>query len=829
MELETQGAMKATSEELVEYFTGVLDEASDAIGMSTSEGKHWYQNRAFENLFGNIGQDPPSSVYADEHLGRKVFNTIMAGKKWTGNVKMKGKDGNLLDIFLRAYPIKDNNGDVISLVGVHTDVTQKKQDKKVLHLLHDLGIALSGVINIEKTLALIVNTACKIPDMDCGGVYLVDQDSKALNLLYSKGLSPQFVKNISYYDENSDQAKIIASGNSIFADYSQLKISRDRVKQKEKIHAIAIIPITHNGKAIGALNVASHSINSIPIPTREHLETIASRVGSAIARVIVEEKNIKQHLELQLLSKKLQKEIDEHKLTDKILEVEKDKFRILTEKSPLGISMIQEDGRYLYLNPKFIEMFGYEIDDIPTGKEWFQKVFPDKEYRNHVISTWENDLKEFSIGESRPRNFDVTCKDGSTKEIHFRPVAMENKYQLVIYEDITEKNRLEVQLQQSQKMESIGTLAGGIAHDFNNILSPVIGYTELLLVDTPEKSPIRISLNEVLKGALRARNLVKQILTFSRQTDQEIRPMKVQHILKEVLKLSRSTLPSTIEIKQNIHKKCGMIMADPTQIHQIVMNLITNAFHAMEDSGGTLTVDLKEIDLTRGNIPEPNLTPGPYVCLTIADTGTGMDDETQARLFEPYFTTKERDKGTGLGLAVVHGIVNTYSGAIVVESKHGKGTEFQIYIPRIASDVDTKTEIQPTALQTGNERILLVDDEEPISAIIKSMLERLGYFVTVRNSSTDTLEAFRTAPDNFDLVITDMTMPNLTGDKLAIEIKKIRSDIPVIICTGFSEKVSEGKSSLFGVDGILMKPVSMDQLARTVRIVVDSSDRSTQQ
>jgi len=382
--------------------------------------------------------------------------------------------------------------------------------------------------------------------------------------------------------------------------------------------------------------------------------------------------------------------------------------------------------------------------------------------------------------------------------------------------------------QQSQKMESIGTLAGGIAHDFNNILSPIIGYTELLLGDISEKSPLRISLNKVLRGALRAKDLVKQILTFSRQTDQEKRPMKVQHILKEALKLSRSILPSTIEIKQEIHQACGMIMADPTQIHQIVMNLITNAFHAMEESGGTLTVTLKEIDLTPDNIPDANLLSGPYVCLTIADTGTGIDEKAKARLFEPYFTTKEIDKGTGLGLAVVHGIVSTYRGAIVVESAHGKGTEFKVYIPRIVSEVEVKAEIQPTTALTGNERILLVDDEEAISTMLKAMLERLGYQVTVRNSSTDTLEAFRARPDSFDLVITDMTMPNLTGDKLAIEIKKLRPNIPIILCTGFSEKISEGQSTLFGIDEVLMKPVVMIDLAKAVRNVLDINDRSIQ-
>jgi PAS domain S-box-containing protein len=829
--------MKATIEELLEYFKGALDTASDAIGMSTSEGKHWYQNKAFENLFGDIGQDPPSSVYADEHVGRNIFNTIMAGKRWTGNVTMKGKDGNLLNIFLRAYPIKDANGDVISLVGVHTDVTKEKQDREMLHLQHDLGIALSGATNLEEALTLIVEAVCKIPDMDCGGVYLVNQNSKALNLSYSKGLSPQFVKKISYYEKDSDQAKMITKGKAIFADYSQLKISRDVVKQKEKLRAIAIIPILHRGKAIGALNVASHSINSISLSTREHLETIASQVGSTIARVIVEENNLKQNFELQLLSKKLRTEINEHKLTEKILLEERDKVQKYLDLASVIFVALNDKGEVTLINTKGCELLGYEKEEI-IRKNWFKNFLPKR-----IASKLEHIFTRLLSGEFEVAPYfenPILTKEGNERTIAWHNAMIRDDNGQIVTslssgQDITdqlqaekEKKILETQLQQAQKMESIGTLAGGIAHDFNNILSPVLGYTELLLEDIPEESPLRISVNEVLKGALRARDLVKQILTFSRQAKQETKPLKVQYILKEVLLLSRSTLPTTIQIKQDIYKECGMIMADPTQVHQIVMNLITNAFHAMEESGGTLTVGLKEVDFTQNNLPEPNLTPGPYVCLTIADTGTGMDVETQERLFEPYFTTKERDKGTGIGLAVVHSIVSTYRGAIVVESEHGKGTKFKVYIPRIVSDAETKSEIQPTALLTGSERILLVDDEEPISVMNKAILERLGYQVTVRNSSTDTLEAFRDASENFDLVITDMTMPNLTGDKLAIEIKKIRSDIPVILCTGFSEKISEGKSSLFGIDGIIMKPVSMDELARVVRNVLDSNEQSVQ-
>jgi len=518
-------------------------------------------------------------------------------------------------------------------------------------------------------------------------------------------------------------------------------------------------------------------------------------------------------------------DITERQKAEESLKESEENYRILFDNAPDLIVLIDTEGNFLDINKKFEEESGYSREELIQTNAFTNGILTESSV-NRTIPHFEELLagKKWVLLE-----VEGVTKGGSKNpyELTAVPITKDSKVVAVLatLRDLTERKQLERKLQQSQKLESIGTLAGGIAHDFNNILSPVMGYTELLLREVPEESPLRIYLNEVLKGALRARDLVKQILAFGRQTDQEIKPLKVQHLLKEVLELSRSTLPTTIQIKQDIYKECGMIMADPTQVHQVVMNLITNAFHAMEDTGGNLTVGLNEIDLTHDNLPELNITPGPYVCLTVADTGTGMNDETLERLFEPYFSTKERDKGTGIGLAVVHGIVSTYSGAVVVESELGKGTEFKVFIPRIVSEVvETKTETQPIALLTGNERILLVDDEEPISMMIKTMLERLGYQVSVRNSSTDTLKAFRAVPDRFDLVITDMTMPNLTGDKLAIEIKKIRPDIPIILCTGFSAKVSEGKSSDFGIDGVLMKPVALVELAKALRNVLDRTD-----
>jgi PAS domain S-box-containing protein len=397
--------------------------------------------------------------------------------------------------------------------------------------------------------------------------------------------------------------------------------------------------------------------------------------------------------------------------------------------------------------------------------------------------------------------------------------------------DITERKQaeeerriLEAQLQQAQKMESIGTLAGGIAHDFNNILSPIILYTEMVLEDLPGESPLRFNLKEVYNASIRAKDLVKQILTFSHQAEQEKIPLIINSIIKEALILLRASLPSTIEIRQNIKVEDGLVLADPTQIHQILINLCTNAAHSMRERGGVLEVSLVDVDLHLEDTDHTvDLVPGQYIKLTVSDTGHGIEPTIMDKIFDPYFTTQEKGKGTGLGLSVVHGIVNTHGGHISVYSEPDKGARFDVYLPLFdLSDIKAET-VSTEKLTIGNEHILLVDDEKPIIDVVQQMLERLGYQVTVRTSSIEALEAFRASMDKFDLVITDLTMPNMTGDKLAEELMNIRPDIPIILCTGFSENMSKKRAESLGIKGFLMKPIVTSELAKLIRDVINKS------
>ena len=393
-----------------------------------------------------------------------------------------------------------------------------------------------------------------------------------------------------------------------------------------------------------------------------------------------------------------------------------------------------------------------------------------------------------------------------------------------VEERTKELAKYERQLQQVLKIQAIGTLAGGIAHDFNNILFPIVGYTELTMDEVSEDSVAHKNLEEILKAAHRAKNLVQQILTFSRQSDQERKPIKIQNIITETLRLLRASIPASIEIIHKIQDDCGHIMGDPTQIHQVIMNLCTNAYHAMQDKGGKLEVILTEIDVGyKEMIDKVGMQPGKHLRLLVKDEGCGMEASVLDRIFEPYYTTKEQGKGTGLGLSVIHGIVKNHGGDITVKSTPGKGTIFQVYLPLI-EDVDPDVEFESTdGAIKGEERILLVDDEEQIVAMEQQMLENLGYRVTARTDSAEALKVFAEHPQNFDLVITDMTMPHMTGDQLAQKMLDIEPNIPVILCTGFNQGITEEKALAMGIQKFVMKPVVKKELATTIRTVLDQN------
>jgi PAS domain S-box-containing protein len=505
---------------------------------------------------------------------------------------------------------------------------------------------------------------------------------------------------------------------------------------------------------------------------------------------------------------------------DELRESER-RYRQLIEQAADGIFVVDPNGNYLLVNSTFYKMLRYTGDEL---------------LKLNVLDTYPDELRDVgqqrfdrvTSGENLRFERPMKRKDGTIFQVEISVSKLDDGRHQGIVRDITdrkkaedEKKKLENELIQAQKMESIGTLAGGIAHDFNNILSAIIGYAQLAMYDVSEPEQARKELNEVLKAGDRAKDLVSQILTFSRKADARYSPISLTKTVMDSIKMMRSVLPTTIDIRHDLIDS-GLVMADPTQIHQVMLNLCANAAHAMDKTGGVMEVRLRRVDIDEGpQSLEPNLPPGPYLWLSISDTGHGMTPEVMARIFDPYFTTKEIGRGTGLGLAVVHGIVQSHGGTITCASSPGKGTTFDIYLPEIMSEEAVVRQHEERPLPIGTERILFIDDEPILVELAEEMLSKLGYTVVTKSSSTEALELFQKDPDNYDLVITDMTMPGMTGDRLAQKILEIRHDIPIILCSGYSEHISEEKAKKIGIRKFVMKPLEVKELAKTIRKVLD--------
>jgi PAS domain S-box-containing protein len=476
-------------------------------------------------------------------------------------------------------------------------------------------------------------------------------------------------------------------------------------------------------------------------------------------------------------------------------------------------------GTIQYVNPAFEQLSGFSREDI-VGEN-FRIFRSDKHDKGFYKEMWEI----ISRGNIWSGYITNRIKDNTLREFETIISPVQNGSGDIVSfvsvnRDVTQEKVLEAQLQQSDRLQSIGTLAGGIAHDFNNILSAIIGYTELTLDYLENGSLPYNNLQEVLEAGERAKGLINQILTFSRQSEQDFKPLQLKLIVKEALKLIRATLPSTIEIHQDLQSDAA-ILGDQTKIHQVLMNLCTNAGHAMQEKGGVLSVSLSEAEIDSSvTIKHFDIKSGPYIRLSVSDTGCGMSASLMEHIFDPFFTTKEKGKGTGMGLSVVHGIVKSHNGTIHAYSEPGEGSVFKVYLPVIEKQLEQKIKAE-RPIPTGTEHILFVDDEESLIDMGKQLLVSLGYTVTSRINSLEAFELFKTRPNAFDLVITDLTMPNLTGDKLAEQLFSIRSDIPVILCTGFSTRITEEKAKSMGIKAFILKPLIRKDIAETIRKVLD--------
>jgi PAS domain S-box-containing protein len=520
------------------------------------------------------------------------------------------------------------------------------------------------------------------------------------------------------------------------------------------------------------------------------------------------------------------RDITERKQAEENLKETEKKYRELAESLPQVIFEVDSQGHLTYLNRIGFEIFSYTPEDFAGGINVLDAFIPeDRERIAHDIMLV---IQGQRLGR---REYTAVKKDGTRFPVGVHANRVLQGHTAVgvrgILIDLTsirrtdeERKKLESQLQQAQKMEAIGALAGGIAHDFNNILSAIIGYIELAILNDDPQSCVA-DLHEALRAANRAKELVKQILAFSRQTDGERMPVKVGMVVKEAAKFLRATIPATIEMRVSVDEKAGAVLANAVELHQIILNLCTNAVHAIGDHGGVLEVNVSNAYIESGSKHRSSeLGPGAYVVVSVKDTGHGIPPDLIHRIFDPYFTTKAKGVGTGLGLAVVHGIVKKSGGAIKVESRTGQGALFQIYLPR--SDTAAIPPMEPPiAVVGGSERILFVDDEKMLIDIGEKMLERLGYRVVSRTSPLEALELFKAKPDHFDLVITDQTMPGMTGDLLARGLMQIRPNIPIILCTGYSQSIDPERAQQKGIKAFVMKPILINEIAAAIRRVLE--------
>ncbi len=731
-----------------------------------------------------------------------------------------------LNLILVLHSERLSKKDLIRTIEIQGDATKDLLDEvNIRHsnalMIQEIGQAVSKVLEVDRIAKTVVGIMQKHMHFDRGLVMLTNQSKSRLEFIAGFGYTDEQEKILLATEFNLQ--KDASSGHFVRSFKEQIPFLVKNVAEIENdlspksvafirrmdVRSFICVPIVYENESFGVLSVENtRSTNRLAQSEISLLMGVASQTAISINNALSFQKTIESERRYRLLA---------DNISDVIWTID------------------PKTAKFTYASPSVERMQGFTPAELMALD--LSDIFTPESYKLGAEIIAEELARQTREGiepyRSRTLELEQYRKDGSSMWVEVTANFLRNPAGDLVgilgaSRDIserkqaeTEKQNLESRLQQAHKMEAIGTLAGGIAHDFNNILSAVLGFTEMALQDSSGNELVQSSLREVLTAGNRAKDLVKQILTFSRQAEQELKPVQVGLIIKEALKLLRASLPSTIEIKQNI-KSHSATLADPTQIHQVLMNLCTNAHHAMQATGGILTVSLEDVSIdSEYEARKLELLPGDFLRLKVSDNGKGMPAAVKARIFEPFFTTKERDKGTGMGLAVVHGIVKGHGGAIAVNSQPEKRTTFDIYLPIIQIS-ETFAVTASADLPAGNERILFVDDEKALVDLARKMMERLGYAVTGRTSSIEALELFKAKSEKFDLVITDMTMPNLTGDKLAREIISIRPDIPIILCTGFSEKINEDKARAMGLREFMLKPLVMAELSKAIRNALDA-------
>jgi len=756
----------------------IFEFAPDALYISDLSGTFLDGNKTAEKLLGYKKEELIGKNFTKLNLlqlkdlpraAKSLAKNLLGQSTGPEEFTLNRKDGSTVPVEIRTYPVKIKNKTVA--IGIAREITARKQAEEAVRKSE------------QKYRLLTTNTLDTVWTTDTE-FNMTFVNSAIFNFL---GYTPEefLGLNPSVFTPPEGLKTIQSAAEQLISKYKEEEISQVKFELQQ---------IRKDG-----------SIIDVEIRSNLLLDGEGSFIGFQGRSV----------------------DITERKLVEKKLLENENKMRSIVEGTPNLFFYTQDlNADLTYISPAVERITGRSIKDWLAQRDWF---LTDTKFNEIVKETTRKHLRgETTKG---PMIAEIEHKDGHhlLLEIYENIIFEDGKVVGLqgVAHDVTQRYqaeeenvKLETQLRRAQKLETIGTLAGGIAHDFNNILAPIMGFTELALLKVDESKPIARDLNQVLNGAHRAKELVEQILLFSKQTEKEHQPLALQRVIKEALKLLRPSIPTTIEISQKIDASCNKVLADATQIHQIVVNLCTNAWQSM-GNGGTLTIELSQVnvDITTAKL-YPNLNRAEYARLSVIDTGCGMDEETIDRIFEPFFTTKSVDKGTGLGLSVVHGIVRSHHGDILVSSEPEKGSAFHVYLPILKSEdeiVETKTK----EISGGTEYVMIVDDEPAISEMVKSMLENFGYKADIYKTGLAAIEAFEQQPDKYDLLLSDLTMPQMTGLDLADQLHKKNPKLPVIIMTGFGDSLTVPTLEHYGIKRVIAKPVGVKELATTVRKVLD--------
>lgn len=778
----------------------VFDNTMDAIITIGAQGTIELVNPAAETMFGYSARDLVGQninlLMPEPH--RSDHDSYISGYLRTGDAKIIGKsleinamrkDGTEfpLRLSVNQYQLDKEH----KFVGTLQDLSEHEQILETLRIRNDAIETSSDGISIA--------------DLDGDILYA----NKAMLRMWGFDRAEEVLGNSTYhYWENEKETRRVAKAMQTIGSWSGELVAKRKDGSTFPVALSSHMATDKSGQPLCFM------ASCRDITERKKAEQELAKYQEHLQGLVDERTN-----ELQKANELLQREIAERRRSEEAVRESEEQLRLMADSIPALIMYVDTDRRYQFNNALFAEWFNVPVEKCVgkyvweiTGETFYEEI------REHIDEVLRGRQVSFELKK-------MPLPDGTIRHVQVNYVPhMDSEGEVqgffALATDVTTQKNMEESHRQAQKLESLGTLAGGIAHDFNNLLGAIIGFTSMAREDTGEETEIREDLDEVLSAANRARDLVAQILTFSRQSKENRAPVLLYPILEESIRLIEAVIPASIEITTAIDRECDAVMADASQIHQVIMNLLTNAYHAMKGRGGELHVALDQVyvDAELAAV-ESNMNEGPYARITVKDSGHGIAQEELERIYDPFFTTKDVSEGTGLGLSTAHGIVQVHGGSITARSEVGKGTTFSVYLP-CTDEEELMEHAHDESVSGGNESILVVEDEAMLLRFVEKSLTRLGYQVTAFQNSEEAIDAFRARPQSFDLIISDLNMPHMDGEELAREALRVRQDVPIILVTGFSEKMDAAAVTHLGVRRMLSKPYTMQVLAETVREVI---------